>query len=146
MKRFMILFLAVALLICPSCGQTSDSNTLEEDSTEIDLDLTTLSSTVVYAEVYALLTEPDAYVGKTIRMRGPFSVFHSNDTGKDYYACIIKDATACCAQGLEFVLGDGKKYPDDYPAVGDEVTVTGTFSTYWEGEDMYCTLLDASLG
>ena len=34
---------------------------------------------------------------------------------------------ACCAQGLEFVWGDGShKYPDEYPAEDAEIEVQGT--------------------
>ena len=40
---------------------------------------------------------------------------------------------ACCAQGLEFVWGDGShKYPDEYPAEDTEIEVQGTFKTYKE--------------
>ena len=56
-------------------------------------------------------------------------------------ACIIRDATACCAQGIEFVPLD----ESDCPLEGDDVTVTGVFSTYYEGPDLYCTLLDAQV-
>nr|MCR5716177.1 hypothetical protein [Lachnospiraceae bacterium] len=68
----------------------------------VDVDLTTLSSTMVYSEVYNMMVSPDAYVGKTIRMSGLMSIFLDEATEKYYYACIIQDATACCAQGIEF--------------------------------------------
>lgn len=51
-----------------------------------------------------------------MKMRGMFSSYHDEETGKSYYACIIQDATACCAQGIEFEL---------------------------EGEYTYCTLRNA---
>lgn len=60
--------------------------------------------------------------------------------------CQIKcGITACCAQGMEFVLTDDYSYPNDYPREGDEITVTGVFDTYMEGDYMYCTLRDANL-
>lgn len=34
----------------------------------IDVDLTQLSSTMIYAEVYNMMVTPDEYVGKTVRM------------------------------------------------------------------------------
>ena len=46
---------------------------------------------------------------------------------------IIQDATACCAQGMEFVLTDEYSYPDDYPDEGSEITVMAVFDTYQEG-------------
>ena len=114
----------------------------------VDVDLTALSSTLVYSEVYNMMVAPDDYIGKTVRMAGPFSYFHDPNTDKYYFACIIQDATACCAQGLEFVPEDERKFPDDYPEVGGPIQVAGTFDTYYEydaeGRAMrYCTLLNA---
>ena len=63
--------------------------------------------------------------------------------GQVYYACVIADATACCQQGLEFVLSGNHTFPDDYPEVGEEITVTGTFGTYEEGGYQYCQLTEA---
>lgn len=120
----------------PSEGKSKDG---------IDLDLTTFSSTMVYSEVLGMLYEPDSYMGKVVKMKGNFSVYHDDVTGKDYFACIIQDATACCAQGIEFRLKGDPKYPEGYPEEGAEITVVGTFSTYMEGNDMYLTLKEATL-
>ena len=111
----------------------------------VDIDLTTLSSTIVYSEVYNMMTIPEEYIGKTIRMEGKFSYYHDETTDKEYFACIIQDATACCAQGIEFELKGDYKYPDDYPAEGGYVKVEGVFTTYKEGEYEYCTLKDARM-
>lgn len=97
----------------------------------VDVDLTQLSSTMVYSEVYAMMYEPEQYMGKTIKMNGLFSAFEGR-SGEIYYACIVQDATACCAQGLEFELKGPYSFPDDYPAQGEEITVVGTFDTYQE--------------
>ena len=87
-----------------------------------DLDLTKLSATMVFSEVY-------------------------NDETKDtdYYSCIVQDATACCAQGIEFKLADNYRFPDDYPPEGSEITVRGRFDVYKEGEYKYAVLKDAVL-
>ena len=55
----------------------------------------------------------------------------------------ISDATACCSQGIEFVLTDDYTYPDDYPERGSEICVMGVFDLYEEGTYTYCTLRDA---
>lgn len=110
---------------------------------DVDVDLTVLSSTMVYTEVYNMMTTPENYIGKTIKMDGAFSMFHDEQTDKYYFACIISDATACCSQGIEFELTDEYSYPADYPEIGEEICVTGTFDTYREGEYEYCTLRNA---
>jgi len=135
----------------PSADTTSAATESEPEGTikppaeGIDVDLTALSSTMVYAEVYNMMTEPSSYLGKSVKMQGPFATYHDEKSDKWYFACIIKDATACCSQGIEFVLAGDKKYPDDYPAEGEEICVTGVFDTYQEGENTYYTLKDAEL-
>lgn len=107
---------------------------------DVDVDLTKLTSTMVYSEVYNMVTDPSQYMGKTVRMQGITSIYHDDVDNNDYYACVIQDATACCAQGIEFVLNDGK-----YPDANTEVTVVGTFSSYKIEDYEYYTLKDATV-
>lgn len=104
----------------------------------IDVDLTQLSSTMVYSEVYNMVMTPEKYVGKTVKMSGQFAAYAGNPAATDgpayYFAVVIADATACCQQGLEFVWPGEHAYPADYPAAGAEITVTGTFEAYQVGE------------
>ncbi|MCR5502781.1 MAG: hypothetical protein K6F53_07215 [Lachnospiraceae bacterium] len=111
----------------------------------IDVDLTVLSGTMVYSEVYNMMVTPEDYIGKTIKMEGTFSAFYDEETDQHYFACIIQDATACCSQGIEFILTDEYSYPDDYPEDGERICVAGEFDTYQEGEYTYCTLRNAKL-
>ena len=109
----------------------------------IDIDLTVMSSTMIYSQVSEIMADPDAYVGKIMKMKGLLTVFHSEETGKYYFGCLIQDATACCAQGIEFELAGDYQYPDDYPPENTEITVVGVFDTYIEGVGLYCTLRNA---
>lgn len=110
-----------------------------------DVDLTQLSSTMVYSEVYNMMCYPENYIGKSVKMNGSYTSFYDEATDKHYSACIIMDATACCAQGIEFELTDDFVYPQDYPNEGDPICVVGTFETYNEGENRYCTLKNATI-
>ena len=122
-----------------------ETETGKTDNAEnIDVDLTVLSSTMIYSEVLNMMTTPEDYIGKTVKMDGYFAFYHDEDTDKYYYACIIPDATACCSQGIEFVLAGDHVFPDDYPEEQDEICVVGEFDTYQEGEYTYCTLRNAS--
>ena len=93
---------------------------------------------------------PENYVGKTIKAKGPMDVYVCSEEekalyGNEYYFyVVIQDATACCQQGLEFVLKDDPGYPEGYPSIGTEITVTGRYETYYEGDKMYAHLVDAS--
>lgn len=109
----------------------------------VDVDLTALSSTMVYGEVFNMMVAPQEYAGKIVKMAGQFSVYHDETTGKDYFAVLIMDATACCAQGIEFVLAGEQAYPQDYPPVDSEITVVGEFQPYEEDGIPYIHLIDA---
>lgn len=115
------------------------------NSDEFDVDLTINSATLVYSMVYDMMMHPESYVGKSVIMKGTYTTCVDETSGIRYFACIIKDATACCAQGIEFELSDDYVYPDDYPKEGDTVTVSGTFDVYYENGYSYCTLRDARL-
>jgi hypothetical protein len=126
----------------PTSDDTSKSDT------QVDYDLTTMGSDMVYATVYQLMVNPDEYVGKTFKMNGLYCPSYYEPTSKYYNYCIIKDAMACCAQGLEFVCEDKSyTYPYDYPAENAQITVTGTFETYQEEGDtsLYCRLSNATM-
>ena len=118
---------------------------------KVDVDLTVLSSTMVYAEVYNMLyNDPESYLGKTVRARGEFSIYQLVVDGvlqpdPVAYACIIADAAACCAEGMEFVLKDDLAYPDDYPEPGAEITVVGEFQAYEENGMTGYHLINARL-
>ena len=167
MKRIVLICaLCAALLALTACGgkdtakqavpetvKQASAETVEQAAPEtvekakgaIDVDLTALSGTVVYSQVYDMMERPEEYMGKTIRMRGSFSYFMDPDTRQEYFAAVIADATACCAQGIEFDWQGEHSYPKDYPPLNTEVTVTGTFGTYYEGEAMFARLNDATV-
>ena len=110
----------------------------------VDVDLSVMDSDMIYATVYQMMSDPEQYVGKTFRIEGKFYVTYDEMTKNQYYYCVIKDATECCAQGLEFVWGDGSHiYPDEYPTDGTEVIVDGAFELYMENDSRYCRLANA---
>ena len=115
-------------------------------STEgIDVDLTVLNSVMTYSQVFDMITNTEAYKGKVVKMDGMYVCNFPQEGEQFYCACIIMDATACCSQGIEFVLDDTYVYPDDYPEYEDTITVMGTFDTYTEDGYTYCTLRNAKL-
>lgn len=151
MKKIVCVFLAVLIAAAAfGCGRGEDLSSGEEDI-PVDVDLTVLSSTMVYSEVYNMVMHPADYVGKTVKMTGQFVLYQAVDSsgkpvpGQIYYACVIADATACCQQGLEFILDGDPEYPEGYPEIGTQITVWGEFNTYMEGTLEYCHLTEAHL-
>ena len=170
MKRIFCLLLAacMAVSLC-ACGKGAERDTERGASASepqpspaiteppqasadgAEVDLTVLSSTMVYAEVYNMLyNDPAHYLGKTVKARGTFSIYQLVTDGvlqpdPVSYACIISDAAACCAEGMEFVLEGDLAYPDDYPELGTEITVIGEFQSYEENGMTRYHLVNARL-
>ena len=124
-------------------GKSSKSKS-KTNSNKIDVDLNNLNANVVYSQVYLMMTEPDKFIGKRIRMSGQFNVYaaqEGNPSGvTEYYAIIIADAQACCQQGIEFVW-PGHTYPEGFPEVKSNASVTGIFEVYEENGKKYCRLV-----
>ena len=128
-------------------GKSSKSKS-KTNSNKIDVDLNNLNANVVYSQVYLMMTEPDKFIGKRIRMSGQFNVYaaqEGNPSGvTEYYAIIIADAQACCQQGIEFVW-PGHTYPEGFPEVKSNASVTGIFEVYEENGKKYCRLIADSV-
>ena len=135
MKKTLVLLLvlfSVAIIFAGCAG--NDTKTADE----IDVDLTVLSSTMVYAEVNNIMTNPDDYMGKTIKVQGYYNASYYDVTDNYYHYVIIQDAVDCCAQGIEFILTGGDfKYPDDFPEILDFIEITGVFDNYDELDKTY---------
>lgn len=159
MKRIFLLLALCFLTGCASAAVSdSSSSTAPADSSSavssaesahaVDYDLTVMSSDMVYATIYQMITEPEQYAGKTIRMQGLYYAAYAEQKFQYYHYCIVTDALACCAQGIEFVWDDGNHvYPDEYPRDNAPITVQGTFSAQKEETtgNWYCRLENASL-
>lgn len=90
-----------------------------------DIDLTKFNANMVYSTVFDMMVEPEKFTGKVIKLSGTCIRFEGDGQNPDAYACLVTDAAACCANGLEFVLADGR-----YPAEGTDITVTGVFAHF----------------
>lgn len=122
-----------------------------EDCAPVDVDLTPLSITMLYAQVTQMNYSPQEYIGKRVKTVGQFAYYPMADEngnpieGQGYYVCLVNDSTACCSSGLEFILKGDPKYPEDYPKQNSVITVAGEFQTYYEGEYMYSHLVNAEI-
>lgn len=142
MKKIISLILACVFVCTLWACSKNQGDGAGDAAGAVDVDLTKLSSTMVYSEVFNMTNAPEKYIGKTVRMRGKFSVYENTQTGARYFACVIADATSCCSQGIEFA-------PDlteiSSLTVGSEITVRGEFSAYEEDGTRYCRLKNAHL-
>ncbi len=123
-NRIASIMLVLIFCVCAFCLVSCGDGTMQVEN--VDVDLTSLSATMVYAKVNDMITNPTAYIGKTIKAKGVYDTSYFNKTQKYYNYVVIKDATACCAQGLEF------EYSGGYPDRGAEIVIIGVFGSYTE--------------
>ena len=151
-KIISIVIITAILLMLASCGGNSENNSdaettraisVSEDAESVDIDLTKLSNTMVYSQLYNMVTKPDNYIGKTVKLRGKYSVYDGDN--RKYYVCEVMDETACCSQGLEFVLADSEEYPEYNPDMPKSIEVCGTFNTYTEDNASYVQIENATI-
>lgn len=103
----------------------------------VDIDLSVMSSTMIYSEVFNMVLMPDEYEGKNLKIKGNFAVYINKDNGNRYYSIIIPDATACCQQGIEFIWAGNHNYPEDFPKIGQEIVVTGVYTNTTTKDDLF---------
>lgn len=168
MKRFIIVLSCLFLAGCGSAGKADNEKTvaeskianesnINENSTEaesesvkkdgdVDYDLTVMGADMVYATVYQMMIDPKSYIGKSFKIRGNYYSSYSNDKDVYYHFCMIKDAAACCAQGLEILWADEKmNRHENCPEEDTLVTVEGVFETYEEGPNTYGRIKDTKI-
>ena len=97
----------------------------------MDYDLTVMDRDLVPAFMYQMYENPEEYEGKTVRMNGLYYVGYQKERGEYHHYCYVQDTMGCCGQSMEFIWGDGsRRYPDEYPAVNERITVQGIFEAY----------------
>ena len=132
-------------------GATSDFEAKLKEAREqkpvdgIDYDLTTMGSDMIYATVYLMMTEPDQFEGKMIKMKAQYLSAYYEPRKEYYNYCFISDAAGCCSQGIEFATKDKLKQRNLRPKDNTDIEVVGKFETYMEDGKMYCHLKDSKM-
>lgn len=120
-KTGILMLVLVMSFIMTGCKSKKESEVL---------DLTEMNGDTLYAQVYNMVTKPEEYKGKIVKIKGEFSAYNDKELGKLRTGVVIKDALACCKEGIEFEPKKKCKYPEDYPKEGEDVIVTGRFDAY----------------
>ena len=135
---FILCFSSLCLTACsrkdqiPSAtSQTSQNDTVplvqeKAPQTKIDYDLSNMNYNMVSAITFEMLVEPEKYVDKSVKISGQF--YSEVYEEKRYYSVIVWDATLCCPAGLDFIPPQGFDFPDDFPELEQNITVTGKMS------------------
>ena len=102
------------------------------------IDLTGLSTAALYATVGKMNGSPEPSAGKTVRMAGYFT---AEQTGLGLrYTCSVPDMAGCCFESVEIRCAEAPG-PDEVPADGTVVTVSGLFGFDQVNEYLHYTFL-----
>ena len=155
MKRQLLVLLLLCLIpiLSTGCSDTAPEQPVVDDTEtfvgppspqkRVDVDLTVLSSTMKYAETINIMTKPDKYLGKTIKISGAYYTSHYEETGRYYHYIIILDEASCCQTGLEFVWSGEHAYPEDFPKELAMIEIVGALNEYDEfGKTYYYLAVD----
>lgn len=111
----------------PVVDQTSTAK-----QTSVDIDLTKFNANILYAEIYNMGLSPEDYKGKVLKLTGEFAHFPKEvdkngipTSDEEIYVCMINDAMACCAIGIEFIPEKESSFWTNFPEDGSKITITG---------------------
>lgn len=127
MKKLLIVALALALTVMPCLTLAASLPHIDLSGT-IQWDLTRLGYTMAYAQMYDMLTNPANYVGQTLKLRGTYYGPQPEGADEPYHLILVKDETACCEIGMEFVV-TGDTSALTFPKEDAPIELTGLIST-----------------
>jgi len=134
---FAAVLAALALTIAAALtGCTKKAMTATEG---VDFDISVMNANMVYAQVFDMMMQPEVYKDKIIRISGDYYRLPDNK-GNMTNAVIIRDALACCQQGMEFKWDFGETVPERET----HITVTGPFKITTDSEGLMRTFIQAT--
>lgn len=106
----------------------------------IDWDLSRLSGTVAYAQMYNILVSPEEYVGKAVKLRGVYNELDNPiGDGSKFHFVLVYDNAACCELAIE-ILTTTRANRLSYPPPGSLIEVTGIFDICYDQEQQFSSL------
>ncbi len=121
MKKILCVLIIIASLGTSASGLFAQS---------IDHDLSKMSGIMAYSLLFEILINPEPYLGKTIKATGFFYRGYSEHTKRNFNYVMVGDETACCWQGLEFLIDGRENLPENYPTQNDDIEVIGVLKSY----------------
>ena len=130
MKRF----LSVLLLMILFCF------TVFSEAAEVDLDLTTLSGTLLTDQLAEIRADPETYAGKTLRVRGQYYAMVSG--GDVQHSLIVCDECHCTEVGITMVAGAETEMV--WPENNARIEITAVVESYENSAGIFSARLVVS--
>ena len=68
--------ITIIAILCIFSQINANVTTDSSSANRVDIDLSRMSATMVYSMVYQMVTEPQKFIGKRIKMKGSFSSYY----------------------------------------------------------------------
>lgn len=104
------------------------------------MDLSDMSYTMAYAQVYSMVMAPKRHQGETLKIKGSYYGFQTQE-GQDVHLILIIDEAGCCEVGMEFQITGNLAWPQDYPPNNSIILLTGLMDIIHHGDNPYPLLV-----
>ena len=137
LTSFAVLITVLSLFVMFSIDKNKEDTTLTGEV----IDLSLMPQEKAYGYLMEISKDPQAYLGKTIRLRGIFFV-QGEETDSNSYYCIVMDKDGNSIP-MDFIPPQDMEYPSDFPPVQTDITVQGVFTAFADEEQgqMYCAIV-----
>lgn len=133
MKRALVLILSAALW-CAHWG-------IADAEASVDMDLSSFNRIMTYAQMQQVIRDPEAYENRIFRLNGKFNYAQTSGLAK----IIISDNAGCCEICMVFLPASDLVFPDDYPPLYADITITGRLAVDRANSDMPAYFADAAV-
>lgn len=167
MKKYIFIILTVFSLV--GCGSTEDSKPIDDlieaesnedtpgvgdyinvpeaeskeekdysalDHIKVDENISILPQSLAFAQVQRMMYNPKEYAGLTVKITGTYYCEIIPELNILIRAVMLMDETSCCQGYFELEFPEGTDYPD----LGDEIMVVGSYSAQNDGQYDYGVL------
>ena len=121
----MLMLLSLSILVS-GCG---NSNGGESEGDNIDVNLSALSATMLFAEITNIMNNPEAYLGQVIKIRGEYFNFYHEGSDEYIHFVLVLDEAGCCNEGFQFRVGEEFGSPEELIETEAEIEVIGVFQS-----------------
>ena len=116
-----LMWLALSVSGCGgSDGGTSGGN-------DVDVNLSDLGTTMLFAEITNIMNDPEGYLGKVIKIHGGYFNIYDEESNQYIHFVLILDEAGCCEQGFQFRVGEEFGSPEDLFEIEEEIEIIGVF-------------------
>ena len=127
----LLLMLMLLPMVLVGCGGSNGGGSEEGN---IDVNLSALSATMLFAEITRITNNPEDYLGQVIKIHGEYFNFYDGERNQYIHFVLVLDEAGCCNEGFQFRVSEEFGSPEDLFEIQEEIEIIGVFSSC-EGDE-----------